>query len=182
SADPDSLLGRFNKTIYNAGQPQNTSWGREGIILGSHVAVVTRFALMQIMDAHFSKTGRCTFYIMGESYLKTSALCFLYKKGSPLKTTFNDRLKRLREAGIVEHFYQQAVENATECLKPIRGKSLRPLSLGDFYGVFLIYLGAWNGVNSEGSSKHVTSPRPPPPPEPKIITTRHWCGQGRLEG
>ncbi|KAK4324562.1 hypothetical protein Pmani_004811 [Petrolisthes manimaculis] len=140
-ADPDSVLGRLNKTIYNAGQPQNKTWGIQGMVLGEHVAVVPRYTILQIMNTLFSKTGRCSIYIMRESYLKTGILSFIYKKGSPLRTRFNDLLGRLREAGIVEHFYQQSVANTTKCLKTYRPESLRPLSLEDFYGVFLIFFG-----------------------------------------
>ncbi|KAK4328432.1 hypothetical protein Pmani_001180 [Petrolisthes manimaculis] len=47
----------------------------------------------------------------------------------------------MRESGILDHFYQRAMVNITECLKPIKSEALRPLTLGDFYGIFSIYLG-----------------------------------------
>ncbi|XP_047492058.1 uncharacterized protein LOC125041262 [Penaeus chinensis] len=49
---------------------------------------------------------------------------------------------RLRESGIIEQLFRSRVSNATECLKPVgveSGSVERPLELGDFYGVFIVY-------------------------------------------
>ncbi|KAK3881754.1 hypothetical protein Pcinc_013837 [Petrolisthes cinctipes] len=140
-ADPNSLLGGLNSTIYNAGQPNNTTWGATGLIEGVHVVVVPKYALLQVMNTHFSKTGKCSIYLMDETFMKTNLLCLFFKRGSPFKHKFNYLIRRMRESGILDHFYQRALMNITECLKPIKSEALRPLTLGDFYGIFSIYLG-----------------------------------------
>ncbi|XP_066984778.1 glutamate receptor ionotropic, kainate glr-3-like [Macrobrachium rosenbergii] len=54
------------------------------------------------------------------------------------------RIVRLRESGILDYIYKKGVHNATECLKPVSSlgtPNLRPMDLGDFYGVFMVYAG-----------------------------------------
>ncbi|ROT78137.1 hypothetical protein C7M84_003151 [Penaeus vannamei] len=58
-------------------------------------------------------------------------------------TFFSYSILRLRESGIIEHLFRSRVSNATECLKPVGVESSsveRPLELGDFYGVFIVYV------------------------------------------
>ncbi|KAK3863919.1 hypothetical protein Pcinc_030354 [Petrolisthes cinctipes] len=140
-ADPNSLLGGLNRTIYNAGEPQNTAWGAAGLVQGAHVITVPKLALLQVMDVDYSKTGQCSMYRMEESFMKTNIICLLFKKGSPFKHKFNSLIRSMREFGILHHSYQRALMIVTRCLETIKSNSLRPLSLGDFYGVFSIYLG-----------------------------------------
>lgn len=55
------------------------------------------------------------------------------------------RVWRLKEFGLIQHLYKNAVINASECLKPAtntnNAASLRPLEPVDFYGVFSLYVG-----------------------------------------
>lgn len=55
-----------------------------------------------------------------------------------------NRLVRLQEAGVLEKIIMEDVRHAKECLKPMSSavlNSLRALELGDFYGVFSVYVG-----------------------------------------
>ncbi|KAK4328431.1 hypothetical protein Pmani_001179 [Petrolisthes manimaculis] len=54
-ADPNSLLGGLNRTIYNVGQPNNTTWGALGLIEGAHAIAIPRYSILQVMNSHFSK-------------------------------------------------------------------------------------------------------------------------------
>ncbi|KAK4311994.1 hypothetical protein Pmani_016548 [Petrolisthes manimaculis] len=87
-AEPSSLLGGLNRTIYNAGEPQNTSWGAAGLIQGAHVIAVPKLALLQVMDVDYSRTGQCSIFRM-ESFMKTNIISLLFKKGSPFKHKFD---------------------------------------------------------------------------------------------
>lgn len=51
------------------------------------------------------------------------------------------RIRSMREFGILDYFYRRELVNVTECLKPVKAENLRPLSLGEFYGMISIYLG-----------------------------------------
>lgn len=59
----------------------------------------------------------------------------------PLPLVPPHSIQSLQEFGILDYLYKKALSNATECLKPIKAKSGRALDVGDFYGVFSIYLG-----------------------------------------
>lgn len=54
------------------------------------------------------------------------------------------RLQRLIEFGIPEHLYREQIQHLRKCqmddfTRP--SDALRPLDLGDFYGVFTVYAG-----------------------------------------
>ncbi|XP_064098726.1 uncharacterized protein LOC135209919 [Macrobrachium nipponense] len=97
------------------------------------------------------ETGRCDTYAISEGYLRTTLACILLPKGSPWKAKLDPIIVRLRESGILDYIYKKGVYNATECLKPVSSlvtPNLRPMDLGDFYGVFMVYAG---GEDNESS-------------------------------
>lgn len=62
-------------------------------------------------------------------------------------------LRRLTEFGIPEHLHQTQIRHVRKCQKDDFTRpsdALRPLDLGDFYGVFTVYAGGegegWEGV------------------------------------
>ncbi|XP_063584680.1 glutamate receptor ionotropic, NMDA 1-like [Penaeus indicus] len=119
----------------------NIAWAKKDLIVGKHVVAAPRTALMTVVHDTFSKKGKCFNYIMSGSLLAPNMLSFMMKKGSSLKQEIDPML---RESGILDHLYQQGVSNATECLRPLTFKptnAIRILDLGDFYGIFLVYLG-----------------------------------------
>ncbi|XP_068235170.1 uncharacterized protein [Palaemon carinicauda] len=91
-----------------------------------------------------AKTGRCDTYAISENFLRTTITCLLMQKGSPWKAKLDPIIIQLRESGILDHIYKRGVINSTECLKPATSlgiSHLRPMDLGDFYGVFMVYAG-----------------------------------------
>ncbi|XP_042863276.1 uncharacterized protein LOC122247765 [Penaeus japonicus] len=80
---------------------------------------------------------------MSESLIGMVQISFMFPEGSPLKKEINHVVRRLKQFGILDYEYRKQIANATECLKPISaqigGNDLRPLDLGDFYGVFMLY-------------------------------------------
>ncbi|KAK4314009.1 hypothetical protein Pmani_014672 [Petrolisthes manimaculis] len=140
-AEANSSLGRFNRSIYNADQPNNITSGIIDYFGGKHVMAAPRSAMLQVTHAYYSKSGICTNFIMKETFLSPNIGVFFFAKGSPIKAKLDFILQGLREFGILDYLYTKALSNATECLKPIKVKSGRALDVGDFYGVFSIYAG-----------------------------------------
>ncbi|XP_037787645.1 glutamate receptor 4-like [Penaeus monodon] len=140
-APPDSLLGRLKERkvahhdLFRAFQDV-----KEGVLAGSGSKVSGWFFLHN----DFSLTGKCNTYMMSELMFQTTSQCLAFPKGSRLKPKVDKAIHGLKEFGILDHLLRRTIRNATECLKPLGAQadtSLRPLELGDFYGVFCIYLG-----------------------------------------
>ncbi|XP_066962292.1 probable glutamate receptor [Macrobrachium rosenbergii] len=138
----NSTLGQIRDQFICVDAPTNAAFGINGMNTGKSVLAAPKSAITEVFHSTFSKTGRCLSYIMAESYFKTSTLCILLPKGSPWKPKLDPLIVRLRESGILDHVYLKGVQNSTECLKPVSSTSntsLRPLDLGDFYGVFSVF-------------------------------------------
>ncbi|XP_037800589.1 glutamate receptor ionotropic, delta-2-like [Penaeus monodon] len=152
---PESALAKILEHSNSLDVPTDVSWGINDMISGKHAMTSPRASLTYIMHTTFSKkrfvttsqwveTGQCLLYTMSEDLVGMVQVSILLRKGSPLKAELDPVIRRLREFGILDHEYKKQVANATECLKPIgsRGaRQLRPLDLGDFYGVFMLYAG-----------------------------------------
>ncbi|XP_047483015.1 glutamate receptor 4-like [Penaeus chinensis] len=121
-APPDSLLGRLkDRKIAHLELFRAFQGVKEGLFAGSGSQVSGWFFLHN----DFS-------------------LCLAFPKGSRLKAKVDRVIHGLKEFGILDHLLRRTIHNATECLKPLSAQadnSLRPLELGDFHGVFSIYLG-----------------------------------------
>ncbi|XP_050727622.1 glutamate receptor ionotropic, kainate glr-3-like isoform X2 [Eriocheir sinensis] len=141
--EKDSTMGRFNLLINSVGKPNNVSQAIVELLAGLQALGGPRSALVQIIHAHFAKTGNCSLYLMSQSFLKTNIGCLFLQKNSPLKDKVDPIISNWREFGILDRMYRRGVAKAEECLKPISARldSWRTLSLGDFYGVFLVYAG-----------------------------------------
>ncbi|XP_068238922.1 probable glutamate receptor [Palaemon carinicauda] len=138
----NTTLGRIRKQFICVDAPTNEAFAIDGMNKGKFVLTAPKSAVAQVFHSTFSMTGRCVSFAVAESYFKTSILCILLPKGSPWKAKLDPIIVRLREAGILKRAYLKGVQNSTECLKPISSKSntsLRPLDLGDFYGVFSVF-------------------------------------------
>ncbi|XP_047483014.1 glutamate receptor 1-like [Penaeus chinensis] len=140
-APPDSLLGRLkDRKIAHQELFRAFQGVKEGIFAGSGSQVSGWFFLHN----DFSLTGECNTYMMSELMFQTTSQCLAFPKGSRLKAKVDRVIHGLKEFGILDHLLRRTIHNATECLKPLSAQadnSLRPLELGDFHGVFSIYLG-----------------------------------------
>ncbi|XP_063878095.1 uncharacterized protein LOC135110058 [Scylla paramamosain] len=90
----------------------------------------------------FSSAGKCQLYMMSQGLQGPRSLSFALPKDSLLAAKINSVLMRLLDSGIVRKVILDAINNSTECLKPISSvasRERRPLELKDFYGVFSLY-------------------------------------------
>ncbi|XP_042886746.1 glutamate receptor ionotropic, kainate 1-like [Penaeus japonicus] len=140
-APSDSLLGRLQPRkvahfqLFKAFQDV-----KAGVLAGTGSQVSGWY----FIHVDFSMTGKCNVYMMSEVMFQTTSRSLAFPKGSPLKKKVDKAIRGLKEFGILDYILRRTIHNATECLKPMNvqaNKSLRPLELGDFYGVFSIYLG-----------------------------------------
>ncbi|KAK3891584.1 hypothetical protein Pcinc_004531 [Petrolisthes cinctipes] len=142
-AVPNSTLDRLKgQTRVSTGLLSNVSAVSQGMTAGFGVFS----ALRQLMHNSFSRSGYCRLYVTTEGILHSS-VALAFPKGSPLLPKFNKIVWRLKEFGLLQHLYHNEVANASECLKPVTATTtttdLRPLELGDFYGVFSVYAGVF---------------------------------------
>ncbi|XP_042237062.1 glutamate receptor ionotropic, delta-2-like isoform X2 [Homarus americanus] len=137
-AEPNTDLGRLNSMFNSVHGHSNVTWGVNGFVTGKHVLAAPRTALLEIIHSAFSKMGMCSTYLMSESFLRTT-IGLIYPKGSTLRPKIDPLIVRLREGGILDYIYHQAVINSSKCLKPLSSipDTSRALDLGDFYGVFV---------------------------------------------
>ncbi|XP_071544088.1 uncharacterized protein [Panulirus ornatus] len=74
----------------------------------------------------------------------SAPLGIFFPKNSTLKPMIDNIIRGLKEFGIINHLYISQMPNASECENPtgdILVNDLRPLEMGDFYGVFALYAG-----------------------------------------
>ncbi|XP_066965745.1 glutamate receptor 1-like [Macrobrachium rosenbergii] len=143
-APKNSSLGRIQKNFRDKTGPPNVPVAVRTMAKGGHVIVAPRSALLYVTHGLFSKSGKCSTYVMAEGFMKTFLQSLLFRKGSPLKAKFDPMISRLREAGIFTHVFNKVVTNATECLKGVKAQDTsqaRALDMKDFLGTFIIYFG-----------------------------------------
>ncbi|XP_042863285.1 glutamate receptor ionotropic, delta-2-like [Penaeus japonicus] len=141
---PNSALGQIMERSNSLELPTDVPWGIRDMIAGKHAMTSPRGSLSAIMHETFSQTGQCLIYTMSENVLGMVQVSFLLRKDSHLKAELDPVIRRLREFGILDYEFKKQIFNATECQKPIGSqgaRKLRPLDLGDFYGVFMLYAG-----------------------------------------
>ncbi|XP_071524294.1 glutamate receptor 1-like isoform X2 [Panulirus ornatus] len=141
AAKPGTQLHRLqSQMIVHNNMPRAVhtySTGQTAVFTGRHSA-------LYVFQKHFEQTRACPFYVGSETFFGSMALSFIFPKNSELKLKLDSILSRLREFGVVQEIIRQAVRNAEECLKSessLPSNILRPLDLGDFYGVFSLYGG-----------------------------------------
>ncbi|XP_042881444.1 glutamate receptor ionotropic, delta-2-like [Penaeus japonicus] len=138
-AAPDTPLARIGKQVYLSNFSPNVMLGYFAEKWG---LTSMRGTLIYYLDLGFSRYGYCKHYVMSKGFFRTTSLSLAFPKNSTLKPKVDKIILRLRESGIIEHLFRSRVSNATECLKPVgvENNIERPLELGDFYGVFIVYV------------------------------------------
>ncbi|XP_042855746.1 glutamate receptor ionotropic, kainate 2-like [Penaeus japonicus] len=140
-APPDSLLGRLRaQSVSNL----DFSWAIQQLMMGRHASFTGRVVGQFVIHQIFEKTNSCPLYTAKETFWGATSIALAFPKGSPLKPKIDKILQRLIEFGIPEHLYREQIQHLRKCqmddfTRP--SDALRPLDLGDFYGVFTVYAG-----------------------------------------
>ncbi|XP_063868411.1 glutamate receptor ionotropic, delta-2-like [Scylla paramamosain] len=141
AAEEGTLMWRLNRKLISH---FDVNRGIDDMSKGKHAFFATYAGLLSILHSYFMKTKTCSLYMIDESFFGPTCLCIAFPKGSPLREAVNSIIKNLRESGILEHLFTKYVVHASTCLRsdPTNVDStLRPLEIGDMYGVCLIYAG-----------------------------------------
>ncbi|XP_066980122.1 uncharacterized protein [Macrobrachium rosenbergii] len=82
-------------------------------------------------------------YLASQKFFEATSIGLGFPKGSPLREKINPMICNLKEFGILDHLFKRRIKDAYLCLKKesLGTDGLRPLDVGDFYGVFCVYLG-----------------------------------------
>ncbi|XP_063868716.1 uncharacterized protein LOC135104903 [Scylla paramamosain] len=111
---------------------------------GQHAMFTTYVGLLSVIHSSFVKTKTCSLYMTDDSYFGPRCLTIAFPKGSPLRQGVNPIITKLRESGILQSLFMKYAIHASTCLRsdPIKVDNiLRPLQMGDVYGVCLLYVG-----------------------------------------
>ncbi|XP_076031222.1 ionotropic receptor 93a-like [Oratosquilla oratoria] len=95
-----------------------------------------------LMEMAFVKEKDCPQATTREGYLKLFMGVILFPKGSPLVDEMNRVVQAVFEGGLMVWWEEQALRRGTICFDTLatdRKVDLRPLSLEDMYGIFLLY-------------------------------------------
>ncbi|XP_071527416.1 probable glutamate receptor [Panulirus ornatus] len=108
---------------------------------GDHVLIEEEMMLTILTSQHFSRTGRCDFYMSREGFL-TWMITLIVQKDSPLVSTLSDRIMRITEAGLFLKWMKDITPNSTSCLyQPTKITITTTFSASNVSGMF-VALGA----------------------------------------
>ncbi|XP_076031165.1 glutamate receptor ionotropic, kainate glr-3-like [Oratosquilla oratoria] len=98
--------------------------------------------IKSLMEMAFVKEKDCSQATTREGYLKLFMGVILLPKGSPLVDEVNRVVQAVFEGGLMAWWEDQALRRGSICFNTLatdRKVDLRPLSLEDMYGIFLLY-------------------------------------------
>ncbi|KAG7175255.1 Glutamate receptor 1-like 2 [Homarus americanus] len=138
TAEPGSHLYKLRKQmISHVDVPRAV----KDLLQGKHAALIPLTSHLNIQHNNFLRTRTCSIY-MKPADLSSFPHRYLFPKGSPLVHKLNPLLTRLKESGVLDYLYFSDIYHGIKCLKTTTTTTLlRPLELGDFYGVFSLYGG-----------------------------------------
>ncbi|XP_064098728.1 glutamate receptor 4-like [Macrobrachium nipponense] len=114
---------------------------RQWVMKQKMASLIPIISMKKAMSEYFSQTARCFYYIAREPIIAVP-FALAFPKGSKLAPLFNKCLDAQTESGIIDQRVARETANATACLvtpDKERGEVLRPLSLMDLAGLFLIH-------------------------------------------
>ncbi|XP_045104367.1 glutamate receptor 4-like [Portunus trituberculatus] len=136
AAEPGTAVNKLQKQLVIHGDDVRAA---RDFHQGKMAAISSTFTLWTLT------TRSCDYYIADTLFTtSTSSFSFFFPKGSELKPIVNSILRRLMEGGIIDHLLQSNFHEAKKCYKKLSITStatLRPLELGDFYGIFSLFGG-----------------------------------------
>ncbi|XP_071526954.1 probable glutamate receptor [Panulirus ornatus] len=107
---------------------------------GNYAMLIENVVCRKIYSEHFSRTGRCSFYMSTVNFWRLIE-CMIVQKGSPLRQLLGVRIRAIREFGIYERWELDQMPNVTHCITtPKKIKRHEPYSMADLWAVFVILL------------------------------------------
>ncbi|XP_037803593.1 uncharacterized protein LOC119598019 [Penaeus monodon] len=140
ASPPDSSLGRLRAQAVTY---LDTPRAIRELRLGYHATFASKAIGQSVIHQIFEQTKSCPLYTAKERYWDATSVALAFPKGSSLRPKIDEILRRLAEFGILEHLHQEEIRHMRKCqmddfTRP--SDALRPLDLGDFYGIFSVYV------------------------------------------
>nr|XP_027218140.1 probable glutamate receptor [Penaeus vannamei] len=110
-------------------------------MFNGYAGMVGRYPAIYRMSQDFGETGTCRLMVARKGFIPVT-YSFGFPQNSELIQRIDPLIYKLKEFGIIDKFLKEDTSNATQCLKfpgTEKTSDLRPLALGDFYGVFCLY-------------------------------------------
>ncbi|XP_076038908.1 putative glutamate receptor [Oratosquilla oratoria] len=105
---------------------------------GSHAMLLEDVGCKKIYSDHYSRTGRCEFYMSSTTFWPI-IYAMIVQKGSPLRRLIDARILALNEFGIYERWANARMPNMTACIKtPTKLTIHESYALKDLWAVFLL--------------------------------------------
>nr|XP_027227208.1 glutamate receptor ionotropic, kainate 5-like [Penaeus vannamei] len=145
--DPTSVMGRGWARRHGVVAGPEIYWN---YMISGYAGLLVRYSAIYRLSQDFDQTGKCRLTMARKGFLPVT-YSFGFPKDSPLKEHIDPLLK---EFGLIDKFLKEDTSNATQCLKfpgTEKNSDLRPLALGDFYGVFCLYAVAKKHVQKQSS-------------------------------
>ncbi|XP_064094781.1 glutamate receptor 1-like [Macrobrachium nipponense] len=136
----NSGLYRLKNQLSSEANPFKAS---DLLVRGSIAGFTSEQLLLYIMHDIYRKTKTCPLYLASQKFFEATSIGLGFPKGSPLRDKINPIIYNLKEFGILDHLFKRRIKDAYLCLikESLGTDALRPLDVGDFYGVFCVYLG-----------------------------------------
>ncbi|XP_037800534.1 probable glutamate receptor [Penaeus monodon] len=139
----EGLYGQLAEAVRTRGRTIRASRMQEEayahIPNGRHAMFLEAVGCNKVYSDHFSRTGKCDFYMSRGVFWKLF-YALVVPKNSPLRELINARILALREFGIYERWALDQVPNRTHCLKlPTKLKLQEPYSLLGLWAVFALF-------------------------------------------
>ncbi|XP_045121745.1 glutamate receptor ionotropic, delta-1-like isoform X2 [Portunus trituberculatus] len=147
AAPPGSALYRLRQ---QAIEPHHdTLRGTFDCAEGLYTVVSSGLGAENAINFVYSVTKSCPMYCVKKPIFSGLSMSMGYTKGFVYRAQIDNILQQLRDTGILAHLYNQALSNFTKCTRYVKlsdtGDSRRALDLGDFYGVFTVFVGGEAG-------------------------------------
>nr|XP_045602623.1 probable glutamate receptor isoform X2 [Procambarus clarkii] len=105
---------------------------------GHHYLIFEDVLVSAAMARDFSLTGRCDFYVAREDFMPLP-FCLVCPRGHSLVPVLSERIGRIQEAGLYNHWMESLNPNFTACTNlPTKVLIKSSLSFANLWGVFLI--------------------------------------------
>ncbi|XP_076067457.1 putative glutamate receptor isoform X1 [Oratosquilla oratoria] len=141
-APPNSVFGRAYRNVKVI---TNDVSAIADVVLDNKAAFFLDTLLIPAtMQRQYFKTQRCDLTMTPEAFVKLYMGTIGFPKGSPLVEEMDKVVLPIVEAGLVDLWIRQAFRVGYRCFTPpdaMAKPELRPLALGDFFGVLLLFAG-----------------------------------------
>ncbi|XP_076057333.1 glutamate receptor ionotropic, kainate 1-like [Oratosquilla oratoria] len=139
-APANSTLGRARAKF--GGVITSPEQGLYEIFHENTAVIISSLSIKSVMQENLKMTGECQMTVARGGMMSLFIFSMAFPRGSPLKEIFDPVILRLHQHGLMDYWLLNHLRNGTRCFTPpdsLTVSSLRPLTIEDFYGIFMLY-------------------------------------------